>query len=170
MTATATVPSWCPYCSFWVLKLCIITITIRLLSPKLSNKQKKTRNLLPFSNQGTGLISQVSHFLSFAMLGAGHLPILQLGKSETAFLGPPAPIRVEGLSFSQLQYPSMTNSQHCKSQKVRHLPYQTCPQATRKPKSQKAVKIVKLGRRYPRLANLQYGNWEFRRDAYPSNL
>ena len=39
----------------------------------------------------------------------------------------------------------MTNSQYCKSQKVRHLPYQTCPQATRKPKSQKAVKLWNWG-------------------------
>ena len=75
-----------------VLKLCIIIIiTIRLLSPKLSNKQKKTRKfyfLLVIKAQ----VSQVSHVLTFAILGAGQLPILQLGKSETAFLGPPAAI------------------------------------------------------------------------------
>ena len=143
MTATATVPSWSPYCSFWVLELCIIiiiTITIKTSEPETQQQAKKTRNLLPFRDQGTGLISQGSHFLSFAILGAGQLPMLQLGKSETAFLGPSSDRpKVEGLTFSQLQNQAMTNSQYCKSQKVRRLAYQTCPKATKKPKSQKAV-------------------------------
>ena len=37
---------------------------------------------------GTGLISQASHLLTFAILGVGHGLILQLGKRETLHFGP----------------------------------------------------------------------------------
>ena len=71
--------------------------------------------------------------------------MLQLGKSETAFL-------------------DIAKVKRWDAWLIRPVP---------KPRrSQKAKKLSfgKLGRRHPRLANFRYGNWDFRRDAYPSNL
>ena len=150
MTATATVPSWSPYCSFWVLELCIIiiiiTITIKTSEPETQQQAKKNKKSTSLSwSRHRSDKSGVSLF-EFCNIGSWSTPNVAIGKKWDGIFGPPSSDRpkVEGLTFSQLQNQAMTNSQYCKSQKVRRLAYQTCPKATKKPKSQKAV-ICEIG-------------------------